>query len=808
MISSTTQKEFNALKENKCYHCGGALPAKYYQKDNHAFCCKGCMNVYGIIKDAGMEKMYASQLQGSFSRPLSDEISEFDFLENENIQSKIISFREGNICKVMLYAPDIHCASCIWLLEHLPQLHRGVIQSQVNFHAKKISILFDVSKISLKELAVLLTQIGYKPFFNLNTENNDDNPERKKLLMRLGVAGFAFGNIMLLNFPDYLDTASTLEIKHAQLFHYVSFVLSLPVILFSAQPFLNSALGGLKAKDVNMDVPIGLGILTLFFRSTYDVFVLNESGYFDSLSGFIFFLLIGRWYQYKTYQFLNFDKSVQSFFPISVIKIENLNEAVKEVTDIKEGDIVKLRNGELIPFDCVLLSPEARIDYSFVTGESDIFYKKKGDLIYAGGKLYGQKILAQVKKPFDQKYFVQLWNENSQRKNYPFKKLSSFLGKLITILVLTVAALSIFYWADKNVEYKIKIITSVLIIGCSCAFALSAPFLFGNVSRLLSRLSFFIKNADSIATLSKVNHIVLDKTGTITEKSFKAKWNGDKLSEREINLLYALFQNSFHPLSRKIVDELKDEVSVQYDCDSFNEYAGKGLEALIDGVWIKAGNKEWVEYNDFNADENSNDTKVYVKIGNKVYGYFSIQSEIRDGLENLNELLHKGYTIHILTGDSSKNIEQVKKLFDNKVSIYAQQTPADKKTYIENLQKKNAVVLMIGDGLNDMPALKTADFGISISDEHSYFAPSGDAIMKGNNLKYLPKILEFSKTAYNLLMWSYVFSFVYNIIGLTLAFKGYLSPLVAAVFMPLSSISVVLFAVLSTNYVANKIIKE
>lgn len=791
--------------ETTCFHCNGILPKKPIEKDGHLFCCRGCVSVYTIIKESGLESVYSNKSLGSFSRPSEDDnIGEFDFLENENVREKIISFKEGNICKVVLYAPDIHCASCIWLLEHLPKLHSAIIQSQVNFHAKKISILFDISKLSLKELAILLTKIGYKPYFSFEKKSSEDK-EQQKLLIRLGVAGFAFGNIMLLSFPDYLDNLSTLEQRYADLFHYVSFILSLPVILFSAQPYLRSAWGGLKAKDLNMDVPIGLGILTLFFRSAYDVFILSEPGYFDSLSGFVFFLLIGRWYQHKTYRFLDFDKSFNSFFPISVIKIENLNEVIKEVKDIQENDIVKLRNGELIPFDCILLSEEARIDYSFVTGESAIFHKKKGDLIYAGGKLYGQKILVQVKKVFDQKYFMQLWSENTQRKSYTFKKISDFLGKLITALVLSVALFALYYWRNESTDTILKIITSVLIIGCSCAFALSAPFLFGNVSRILSKIDLFVKDANTIVTLSRVNHIVLDKTGTITEKTFKAKWIGKELTPNQIDALYAVFQNSFHPLSKKIVELLKDKISIINECDYYNEYAGKGIEAGVKGIKIRAGSKDWlnVDRDIIEADH----SLVFIEINDEMAGYFSIQNEIRKGLKNLNNLLKDNYRIHILTGDSNANTEPLKTIFQNNVTILTQQKPEDKKNYIEKIQTNNGVVLMIGDGLNDMPALKTADFGISITDDTSYFAPSGDAIMKGDSLKYLPDILRYSKVSYRLLIISYVFSFVYNIVGLSLAFSGRLSPLVAAVFMPFSSISVVLFAILSTNYFAKKYLK-
>ncbi|GIV26405.1 MAG: ATPase [Bacteroidia bacterium] len=792
-------------QENKCFHCGGALPKKPIERDEHLFCCKGCVSVYGIIKDSGLENIYQQNTFGNFSKPIDDsDALEFSFLDNPSVQEKLVSFKEGNICKIVLYAPDIHCASCIWLLEHLPRLHRAIIQSQVNFHDKKISTLYDDSKISLKELAILLTQIGYKPYFSLEKKKNE--VEDKKLLMQLGVAGFAFGNIMLLSFPDYLDSLSTLEVQYADLFHYVSFMLSIPVLFFSARPYLKSAWSGIKTKDLNMDIPIGIGILTLFFRSVYDVFVLHESGYFDSLSGFVFFLLIGRWYQQKTYRFLDFDKTFHSFFPVSVIKVENLNEINCEVNEIKENDLVKLRNGELIPFDCVLMSNEAQIDYSFVTGESDIFQKKKGDLIYAGGKLYGQKILVRVKKPFDQKYFMQLWTENSTRKNASFKKISAFLGKLITTVVLAVAIAAVVYWKDAGDTILLKNVSSVLIIGCSCAFALSAPFLFGNVSRILSKLSFFVKNPENIATLADVKHIVLDKTGTLTEKGYQAEWVGERsLTESEINLLYAVFQNSFHPLSKKICDYLKPQVTEFLECSVFNEYSGRGIEAVIQNNTLKAGSKEWVGYFD---DISVNASLVFVKLNNQILGYFKVQNKLREGIDNIVESIKSGYNLHILTGDNSHNVDYLKELFPHPINILTQQSPEDKKNYINALQEKGEKVLMIGDGLNDMPALKTADFGISITDEASYFAPSGDAIMKGESLKYLPHILEFARVSNKFLHISYIFSFVYNSVGLLLAFNGYLNPLVAAIFMPLSSISVVIFAIYSTNYYARRIFKS
>ncbi len=787
--------------KNECFHCGGNLPNKPYTKDAHYFCCKGCVSVYTILKDSGLETIYDNTSFGNFSKPTDEEsVSEFELLENTAIQEKIISFREGNICKVLLYAPAIHCASCIWLLEHLPQLHPAVIQSQVNFHSKKISILFDNSKISLKDLAILLTQIGYKPHFSLSQK--DQGSEHKMLLLRLGVAGFAFGNIMLLSFPDYLDTLSTLETQYANFFHYVSFVLSLPVLMFSAYPYLKSAWSGIKSMELNMDIPIGIGIFTLFFRSTYDVFFLHESGYFDSFSGFIFFLLIGRWYQHKTYQFLDFEKSFHSFFPISVIKIENLNEVVKEVKDIQKNDLVKLRNGELIPFDGVLLSEEAQIDYSFVTGESELFHKHKGDSIYAGGRLVGKKIIVQVKKPFDQQYFIQLWNENTDRKNHSFKKLSSFLGKLITFSVLTVAGIAIFYWKDAGIQTVIKNVTSILIIGCSCAFALSAPFLFGNVSRLLAKLSFYIKNTDSIATMAKIQHVILDKTGTLTEKNLQVQWAGNKeLNTYEKAIIYATLQNSIHPLSKKICNLLQKDVEKEYDCSYYQEFPGKGIYAIVNGHSIRIGSKEWLEMPEIEDELNS---VVCVEMDGIKLGYFSIANALREGLENLNELKNKGYFIHILTGDNALRTQQIQKVFADNIKIFTNQKPEDKKAYILRLQNNTSGVMMIGDGLNDVPALKTADFGVSITDDMSFFVPSGDAIMKGECLMYLPNILHFAKTSYRLLIVSYIFSFIYNSIGLTLAFNGYLTPIVAALFMPLSSISVVLFAIISTNYFARK----
>ena len=414
----------------------------------------------------------------------------------------------------------MHCAACIWLLEKLDRLKDGVYRSDVNFLRKELTVHFNADLLSLKELVILLEDLGYPPDLQRDKGVQGNKKESRKLLLKLGVAGFAFGNIMLFSFPEYLslDDASLDSFK--VLFGYLNLLLALPVLLYADVDYLRSAWQSLRFRYLTIDVPIALGIITLFARSAYEILSATGAGYFDSFAGLVFFLLIGKWYQSRTYEALAFDRDFRSYFPIAVTRIKEGEEEVCMLEKIEPGDRLRLLNNQVIPADAVLIKGMASVDYSFVNGESDTVEKHEGDLLYAGGRQTGGSIEVEVVKEVSQSYLTGLWNQSAfteVEEGRSFSTLIDHVSRSFSIGILSIAFLTLAFWLWVDPSEAVDAFTAVLIIACPCALALSMPFASGNVSRILGKLGFFVKNASTLERMASVDAIIFDKTGTLTK---------------------------------------------------------------------------------------------------------------------------------------------------------------------------------------------------------------------------------------------------------------------------------------------------
>lgn len=431
-----------------CKHCGNPCEEEHPISNELHFCCDGCQLVYELLDENGLCTYYDLDKNPGIRIKQIARKDKFAFLDLDEIKEQLIDFEEGNHSKIKFYIPNIHCSSCIWLLEKLYRLKDGISSSQVNFVKKECSILFDNELISLRQLVELLDAIGYSPEINL-AGSDDKKKVNRSIVYKLGVAGFAFGNIMLLSFPEYLSSDFELEQEYIRFFAWINLGLSLPVLFYSAQDYFISACKGLKHKIINIDVPISLGILSIFIRSSYEIISSTGAGYLDSMSGLVFFLLIGKWYQDKTYKALSFERDYRSYFPISATLVEAGKESPISVTNLKNGDQILIRNEELIPADCSLISNSANIDYSFVTGEAVPVKKVKGEQIYAGGRQKGASIMLTIEKEVSQSYLTQLWNQDFNQ-NQNKKGLNSLVDKVsqyFTIAIISVALITFTYWS-------------------------------------------------------------------------------------------------------------------------------------------------------------------------------------------------------------------------------------------------------------------------------------------------------------------------------------------------------------------------
>ena len=778
----------------KCIHCGEDCGKHPVMWDDKPFCCYGCKTVYEILNANKMDQYYEIQPMAGIKIEQADVGDKYAYLDLDEIKEKLLIFSDSGISKVKLFVPTIHCASCIWLLENLNTLNPGIIQSSVNFPTKMVSITFKDNEISLRQLVELLVSIHYIPEISLEQlDDNKSSSSSRDLLVKIGVAGFSLLNVMLYNFPEYLPGGNLLEAEFRHYFGWLSFILSLPVVFYSASDYYLSAFKGLKHKIVNIDVPITLGIFTLFVQSSYDIFTGQGIGYLDSLVGLVFLLLIGKWYQGKTYQALSFERDYKSYFPVAVTRLVNGKEVSTPIKNIKSGDHILIRNQELIPADAKLLKGLANIDYSFVTGESLPVPKKEGELIFAGGRQVGGAIEMEVVHEVEQSYLTQLWNqdEHKEKEGSKLNELINKISEYFTVTILLTATTAAVYWLFKDPSLALFAFTSVLIIACPCALALTIPFTFGSTMRVFGRKGFYIKNTQVIEDLHKIDTIVFDKTGTLTQaRSMAVKFIGDELSREEMIMIKSLTASSSHPLSTTIKDSI--ELSETYEVDDFQEIPALGITGVINGIRINIGSKKFVTGKD---ELDISATNVYVFIGDKIKGYFSIENKYREGLrEVIDHLKKENYKLYLISGDNEAEKKNLIPIFGSETKLFFNQSPTDKRDFIKKLKLEGRKVLMIGDGLNDAGALLQSDVGLTIADDIYSFSPACDGIIESSRFGILHRFLKFTDISLRIVKISFAISFLYNIIGIYFAVQGTLSPLIAAVLMPISSISVVVFA--------------
>jgi len=784
-----------------CYHCGADCDKNPIVFDEKIFCCNGCKTVFEILNSNELNCYY--DLEASPGTIPNEIQGKYNYLDTKEIIEKFLEFNDGETSVVEFYIPSVHCSSCIWVLENLNKLNSAVITSIVNFPLKTIRITFKNSKATLKELVELLTSIAYEPYISLEDADSKKNKLDKTIIYQVTIAAFAFGNIMLLSFPEYFEVDEFWLEKYKPLFRWLMFVMVIPVVFYSAKDYFISAVKGLKNRILNIDVPIALGISVLFIRSTVEILLDIGSGFFDSLAGLIFFLLLGKFFQRKTYDFLSFERDYKSYFPIAVTKIINDVESNVAVKDIEKGDRLLIRNAELIPVDGILISGNAEIDYSFVTGESVPVVKQSGDKLFAGGKQTAGAIEMEVISTISQSYLTQLWSNDvfSESKDVSIKNITDSISRYFTIAILFIALFAGIFWYFYNSSMAINVVTAVLIIACPCALALSAPFAIGNMLRIFGYKKFYLKNADTVENMANIDTIIFDKTGTITS-SHKSQitYKGEKLNVNQLRLIKSVLRASNHPLSRSLYENIIEEAGSEKP-SFFEEILGKGIVATIDKNQIKLGSASFVGA----KAEGTKETTIHVKINNEIKGCFIFKNSYREGTKEVFENLSQNYNLVILSGDNDGEKDYLTQLLPEKTEFQFNQKPESKLEFVKSLQEKDNKVMMIGDGLNDAGALAQSNVGISISENVNVFSPACDAILDANLFSQLPKLLELSNKTISIIKASFVLSFCYNVIGMYFALTGQLTPVVAAILMPLSSISIVVFVTVLTNWVSKRI---
>nr|MBS0037655.1 heavy metal translocating P-type ATPase metal-binding domain-containing protein [Saprospiraceae bacterium] len=784
--SSTIRKKVD------CYHCGDAVPDERFADGDKKFCCNGCYMAYRLIQSAGLEFYYEEEKNPLLERKRIDfEPGKFAYLENTDIASKLIKYRDGSIYQIWLELPTIHCASCLRVLENLHRFDSGVIKVGVNFEKRNAHILFDSDKISLRKLVQLLATIGYEP--NLSLEKlTGDQPQQahRDLLYRLGVAGFCFGNIMLLSLPDYLAGSAGLEAQLGEWFKYLSLALSLPVFFYSGNAFFKPALSGLKKGYVNMDAPVSLAILATFVRSVVDVLFGFGTGYFDSMSGIVFFMLVGRFLQSRTHTSLSFDRDFRSYFPIAIDTLVKDEFVPKALPDLVAGDIIRIRPGEIIPGDGVVLDGEGHIDYSFVTGESAVTKVKKGEKVYSGGRQTRILLTVQLTSEVAQSYLTSLWNKDAFKKKsqHRMERFDRW-GRDFTWVIIGIAITAGVVWLFIDPVKSLDAATAVLIIACPCALLVTVAYTHGHLLNVLSRNHFYLRDSGVLSILAKPEVMVWDKTGTLTsQQKFTATYEGKSLNELDTIALASAANLSLHPLSRMVVTQL--DTTDRMEVKKFEEITGEGISAEVNGHRYRLGSREFILAEKEKTEKKG--SRVYLEKDGDYLGHFEMIHHYRPQVLSVLKKISTRFKNIVLSGDNNAEEENLRAVLGSQVELKFHQLPSDKLEYLKKLKEEGSRTIMIGDGLNDAGALRQSDFGIAVTDRLNNFTPASDGIIQGEQLKRMPDFIQLAALGQKLIAGVFAYSAIYNIVGIWFAVRAELSPMIAAIIMPLSSISIIL----------------
>ena len=749
-----------------CAYCGDPCLEDRVLLNGSSYCCYGCATLDDVVS-----RIHTSK------EDVRIEYKQFDLPERFD---QLVDFQNDKLYRLSIDLPNIHCSSCVELLEDLPSFHEHLLRSSVNFEQRRATILAR-KELPLSVLAQLLDDIGYPPRISLGQKQRQQEKIRQRReLFKMGFAGFCFGNIMFYTMPHYFGLNAGIDPFFSALFLYISVALSIPVMFYAGLDYLRSAYKALASNSIHINVPIAIGMLSLWGWSLYEIIGGTGSGYLDSLSGLVFFLLVGKWFQTKIYDQVSFQRHVTEFIPLVVRKQNGHTYEWVELGQLNMHDRIQVRSNEIIPVDGILRSPHTLVDYSFISGEEAPEEVVSGARIFTGGRQLGGAISIELDKKPDVQTLWANWSQHTRRPQE--KSWTNTVSRYFTLAVLGIALLTGVLWYFIDPSRIPFVCSAVLIVACPCALALSAPFTYGNILRVYSRNSFFVKDPASIQQLGRAEHVVFDKTGTLTQAGKgMVSFEGDPLSNELQAAVSSLASMSTHPMSQMIVDHLGlSEITVT----DFVEEAGMGIRAEVEGTYIRLGSPLWIGGG---ADLDAN---VALEVDGIYRGAFRVKGSYRDEVEAVLNRLGRLVKLHVLSGDNQLERSRLQEMFPAFERLEFNMTPTDKEQVVREIQSLGPTV-MVGDGINDGIALHRSNFGIALTESLNGFYPGADAVLMSTQFRVFPKLLELARNSKTVMRIGLAFSLFYNIIGVAFAVSGTLTPIVAAILMPLSSVSVV-----------------
>jgi Cu2+-exporting ATPase len=796
-----------------CFHCSLPIPP---EADFHAdldgakrdFCCFGCQSVCSAIYEAGLQGYYQRTPEGVLLGPPPEPPKDIEIYDFDEVQQEFTSC-SGEVRDIHLLVEGIHCPACVWLIER--GLHRapGVISAEVNLASKRLHLRWDNSKSKLSDLIRALARIGYAAVpYDPESAEGAIRKANRAMLFRLFFAGFAMMNMMWIAIALY---SGANQDQFRGFFHYMGLLLATPTLLYSGYPFFRGAFGGLRAGHLTMDLPIAIGLSVTYAYSLYVTLTNNQQGevYFDTVTNLTFVILIGRYLEGMfRHQAVSATKRLMELQPRVALVVQEGKEQMTPIRGVKVGDHVLVKPGYTVPVDGVVLEGDSAVDESMLSGESIPVGKTVGSAVSAGTLNTSGALLVEVRTSMQDTTLSKIIRlvEEAQSSKAPIQRLADTIVPWFVLVTLICASITFFIWNSQDFEIALMAATSVLIITCPCALGMATPMSIAVASGLGAKHGILVKNGLVLETLSKVTHFVFDKTGTLTEGRMSVAQlhtaSGED-AQQVLRQAAAVERYSEHSTAHAIVAHAEEQQQPYRNLavSAFQAVPGLGVQAGCDGLPVLLGSAEWLARNGIALDsalqakahelEMQAMSCVYMARGGKHVAIIALADQLRgDAKELVDELRASGITITLLTGDRRPVAEAVARQLGG-MEVIAEVLPQDKDQVIQRLQQRGAVVAMVGDGVNDAPALIRADVGIALGSGTDVSVDSADIVLMHNELNKVRQATQLSRRTLRTIKQNIGLSFVYNIIMVPLAMMARVSPLVAAISMPISSLVVI-----------------
>lgn len=797
-----------------CYHCGLPIPAGVVflveiDRQERMMCCAGCQAVAEAIVANGLTRYYLQRdaMPDSPREAMPVELQELGLFDHPDVQKNFVRSLSEHEREAALILEGITCAACVWLNEAHIACQPGVTAVDINYATRRARVRWDERKIRLSQILEAIVAIGYRahPYDALRSEQLAQK-ERSAALWRLLVAGFGMMQVMMYAVPVYLAGEGEMTPDIEQLMRWASFVLTLPVIFYSAAPFFVSAWRDLKLTRVGMDVPVALGVGVAFLASTWATWVAAGEVYFDSVTMFVFFLLTGRYLEMMARQ-----KAVRGIetlaraIPAFCARLLHYPQRETEripVTEIVPGDAVLVKPGETIPVDGSVIEGESSADESLLTGESYAVKKRVGDSVVGGSTNVESPLVLRVDKigEFTRLATIQRLMERASLEKPRMVELADrFAARFIIALLLLATGTGVYWWVVDPAQ-ALWVFVAVLVVSCPCALSLAMPAALTVATGALSRTGVLITRSHAIETLARATHVIFDKTGTLTRGHpvVVGVLTKGSLSEQECRVLAAALEaSSEHPVGRALregIDPAAYPVVL-----SVKATTGCGMEGLIDNRMIRLGTLAYVgELHGHPVPEGMDFEETLVALGDakEWLAFFRLTDQVRDGARNLMiSLRAQGLKIGILSGDTLQAVAKVAA----ELGVMAQDaqgamTPESKHAAIAELQKSGAVVAMVGDGVNDAPVLAQAHVSIAMGGGTELARSQADIVLLSDDLMHLAAGVKLARRTLRLIRQNLGWAFTYNLTAIPLAMAGWITPWMAGIGMSASSLLVVLNA--------------